>query len=442
MPPSNISPRPLSVSSMSSQIPSVPAPSYNIPLNSNLPMNSQVLYSDVRTSSLNQNLQPALYIPPPPSAVLQPQMVSGYRPPSQSPPRTQPPADPWKNTNPWGNPPTVGPGSQGAGQMTGYQSNSRINIPTSQVSGYQSNSRTSMSPPPPPLPQQSGMAQYASNMQVQQNVRPASQDPWLNTNPWPNPPTVQSNISNIPPPPSALGTSHMMAPPVLLPQQSSTYRPNSTGYPAPGTSQTNIQTQMDPWKNTNPWGNPPTVNSSATSGVGMANPSYLNNSRTISQQQTSTIIAPTSILNPSVGPYPGQRAGTPTNASLLLPQMTPGLPQIQPPNASNYVPPGPNQMQMGPPLPNLVRPPLEPAVDPWLNRSPSYPPPLTNTSTVGAISSNYGPQTTTTSQQQYGVSSPYGAPSNYGVPPPPPPNYQTGYPAPNQGAGIVIAKPT
>ena len=68
----------------------------------------------------------------------------------------------------------------------------------------------------------------------------------------------------------------------------------------------------------------------------------------------------------NIGPVSGQLAGTPPNASLLLPQLTPGLPLIQPFGASNYNPLHP--AQTGIPLPNMVQVPQSTIIQGFPNR--------------------------------------------------------------------------
>lgn len=263
-----------------------------------------------------QTMQSRPPMPPTPMQSGMPMMPP--RPPSQ---------DPWLNTNPWGNPPTTGP--QG---VPGYQSNSRVMYP--QIS---------------PVPPNIAASQYTSM------VRPAIQDPWLNRNPWGNPPTTAGSHVGMPPmPPSALGPSRVMSPPL----------PMNPPFPAPPLTSTVIppfqsgMSTIDPWKNTNPWGNPPAPNP-------MMRPPSNSGSRTIIQQTTTAPPPVPQMTNPVSGSV--LRPGTPSNASLLLPQLTPGLPPIQP--SSNYVAPLPPAPVVSLPNTSVVRPPLPQNVDPWLNQN-------------------------------------------------------------------------
>ncbi|CAM6000520.1 unnamed protein product [Sphagnum balticum] len=332
-PPSSISPyqspvRPLSMSGMSSQIPSTPIPPNN-------------LYSAVRNNpGAPMNLPPTR----PPTSIVQPSMPPTYGSPISA-----------------GQPPQS---TRGLIRICGGQA--------------------------------------------------PNQDPWLNTNPWPNPPNTQSggnfstgpgmttNPATMAPPPPALGPF----PPALNP--GSNYRPSSSGYQIPGSPLPNIQ--MDPWKNTNPWSNPPTVGGNSGPAINPPSPYQASSTVITSQQQTTIVGAPASNLA-------GQRPITPTNASLLLPQLTPGLPPLQPQNVTGYITaPSPSQIgQLGQSVQTLGRPPLPPTNDPWLSRNP-----WGSDHAIGGLPSNVPASTV-----NFGI--PPGIAGGTGYSPPPAPGIQLSY---------------
>jgi hypothetical protein len=241
------------------------------------------------------------------------------------------PMDPWMNRNPWSNPPSsFSIGQPGMPQMSQMQQMS----PTYPMSplippmGTQANSRV-ISPIMQLGPQMSSIA------------RPPSVDPWHNTNPWSNPPTGQ---------PSTKGSNAWIPPASSIgpgPQPSyvahTNYGQMGTTSITANTYSAITPTAVDPWINMSPWdyqlstqpivppiGQPmgiPMGQSAinAPSLISLPTPGPLSNSRMMAQQRESTMISHVSVAQPLQSQMP-----TSPNASLLVPQLTPGLPPIQP----------------------------------------------------------------------------------------------------------------
>jgi hypothetical protein len=307
----------------------------------------------------NTNIPPSMHMRP--TSQIATTTISGV----------QPQLDPWQNRNPWGSPPAM----SGAyappfdPRMNGPMGASVDGIPghlpiSTNSSGSRPTSQVNIQSVPAVVQQTTTTIAGGPAM-----------DPWMNHNPWSGPPTALGGLPPIPPPainasmnhPQLMGyssknqsiaagvaplafTATGTSPPpqpiaVSVPMGHSSFRKTESPTRVVDTTKVtnfspgiSVNIPADPWRNTNPWSNPPTftnqpnaygTNTFITGGPAMMHspaPNFGTGSRVMMETtETTTLVGP-----PAVAPLsPRPMSVSPSTSNLVI--TAPSAAIIQPP---------------------------------------------------------------------------------------------------------------